>query len=77
MKITSIYLIILCLFSCLNRTEELRKIQKEANLCLILSRSFYNGNIDNQFSGYILCINESYKKVQDIDKKDYFKSDDH
>ncbi len=65
------------LFSCLNRTEELRKAQKEANLCALISRSIANGNQENQFIGNVFCLTELDKKVRAIDKKDYFKSDDH
>ncbi|MBK6605624.1 MAG: hypothetical protein IPO06_09420 [Leptospiraceae bacterium] len=70
MKNALIYLVIYFFFSCINRTEEFRKVDEEENLCILLSRSLNSENIDNQFIGYLLCINRAREKYQEIDDRE-------
>lgn len=72
-----IYIIVCFFVSCINRTEEIHKLKNEAFLCILASEVINDGNPRGHTIGSMLCETRLHEKVQEIDKKDYFKSDDH
>ncbi|MBK6608683.1 MAG: hypothetical protein IPQ05_03445 [Leptospiraceae bacterium] len=72
-----ICLLFFCMSSCLNRKEELKKVQREGTLCALISQSVSENKANNQFIGNVLCLTKVHEKVQEINKKDYFGIDDH